>query len=86
MAVNSPSLDLYLRLVPAMGGVIGGREWAPFVALVTSDELKVIAGTTSEKILTIRAQSGSGWDEEEEAKSLVKEYLGSMAGVKKVGT
>ena len=72
-AANSVSLDLFLRVAPAMAAT----EWGPFIAQTTNDEIKGVAAVISEEILKVRAQPGSGWGEEE-AKGLVFEYLGSM--------
>jgi len=85
LAVTSLSLDMYTRALPAMGGVMGGSEWEPFMAQATGDELKGIARVINEEILRIRAQPGSGWDEEE-AKRVVKEQLAYRKETIRVGT
>ena len=85
VAANSLTLDLFVRMAPAMGGIMRGSEWEPFIAQMTSSELKWIAGVIGEEILKIRAQPGSGWDEEE-AKGLAKERLRNMGQMMKVGT
>ena len=85
MAALSVLLDLTIGMAPAMGGMMGGSEWGPFVAQMSSNELDGMAGIIREEILRIRAQPGSGWDEEE-AKSLVHEYLGQMAAMMALGT
>ena len=85
VGVYSVLLDLFLGMTPAMGGVMGGSEWAPFMALMTSDEPKGLAEVLREEVLRIRAQPGSGWNEEE-AKTLVMEHAGLMVGMMTVGT
>ena len=45
--------------------MIGGSEWGPFAVQMSSIELDGMAGVRREELLIIRAQPGSGWDEEE---------------------
>ena len=80
VAANSVSVDLFVRVAPMMGAAMGATEWGPFLTQMTDDEIKEIAGVISEEILKVRAQPGSGWNEEE-AKGLVMEYLGGMRGI-----
>ena len=68
-----------------MGRITEGSEWGPYTVLLASDGLKRIAGVINEETLRIRAQPGSGWDEEE-AKRLVTEHLGNTTGLITVGT
>ena len=49
------------------------------------DEIKWIARIMSEELVRIRAQPGSGWDEEE-AKEMAKGQLMSAAGYLAAGT
>ena len=77
--------DLFTSLMVQMDGVLGSSEWGPFKARVTCDETKWFARVMGEEILRIRAQPGSGWDEEE-AKRIVKEQLGMRKEAVKVGT
>ena len=85
VAVDSVSLETFVRMAPAMGGMMGGSEWGSYTALLASDELKRVAAVINEEILRIRAQPGSGWDEEE-AKRLVMEHLETTKGIMAVGT
>ena len=85
VAINSVTLDLYIGAAPAMGGMMEGSEWGPFIAQMASDELKWIAEVIGEETLRVRAQPGSGWNEEE-AKRLVKEQLENMKGLLALGT
>ena len=85
VAGYSVVLDMFVAMMPAVSGVMTGSEWAPFVAQMTSDDLKGITNVIREEILRIRAQPGSGWNEEE-AKALVQEQLGLAAGMMTVGT
>ena len=64
-AANCVSLELLIQMTQAMGGVMEGSEWEPFKDQITSNEVKWITKAMSEELLRIRAQSGSGWDEEE---------------------
>ena len=77
------SFDLFIRMAPGKvgpGGAMGGSEWGPFMAQMASDEIKGIVGVINEEILRIRAQPGSGWNEEE-AKALTMEHLGKVRGL-----
>ena len=84
-AMNSVTLDIFIPLMGEVGGVLGGSEWGPFKAMMTSDEIKWIARVMGEELLRIRAQPGSGWDEEE-AKEMAKGQLMSAAGYLATGT
>ena len=68
----------------ARSGMLRGSEWAPFVAVMKSNEHVGIVGAINEEILKIRAQPGSGWNEEE-AKRLAKEHLENIKGVMAAG-
>jgi len=85
MAVTSVVPDQLTRAVLAMRGTVGGSEWGSFVAQMASDELKGIAEVFNQEILRIRAQPGSGWDEEE-AKKEVEFQFGNLKDLTKVGT
>ena len=84
VAGYSVILDMLVVMMPVVSGVMTGSEWAPFMAQMTSDNLKGIADVFREEILRIRAQPGSGWNEEE-AKALVQEQLALAAGMMAVG-
>ena len=85
VAVTSVALDLLTRAAIAIGGMMEGSGWEPYVAQMTSDELKWITGVIKEELLRIRAQPGSGWDEEE-AKRVVTDQLGVMKEIMAIGT
>ena len=85
VAVSSMSLDLFIGMMSVVDATMGGSEWHSFVAQATGDELKGIAAVMREEILRIRAQPGSGWDEEE-AKRAAKEQLDNLKEAMKVGT
>jgi hypothetical protein len=82
-AFSAPS-DMFIKMAPAMGGMMGGSESGNFVAMMTSDELVSIVRVFNEELLRVRAQPGSGWNEEE-AKNLVKEHLENIKRVISVG-
>ena len=84
-AGNFVTVDLFSPLMVQMGGVLTGSEWGPFKAMMTGDELKWIAKVMGEELLRIRAQPGSGWNEEE-AKEMAKGQLASAAGFIEAGT
>ena len=84
MAAMGVALDLFIQAVGPMGGVMGS-EWGPFIAQTVSDELKGIVGAMGEELLRIRAQPGSGWNEEE-AKRLAKVQLRNAIEIMTVGT
>ena len=85
LAIAPVTIDVYTRALLAMGEIMGGSEWGPLKALMASEELKGFSLVINEEILRIRAQPGSGWDEEE-AKRIVKEQLGMRKEAVKVGT
>ena len=84
-AANSVTVDTCISLVPEMDGVLKGSEWGPFKARVTCDETKWFARVMGEELLRIRAQPGSGWDEEE-ANEIAKGQLTSLAAYMTAGT
>ena len=51
-----------------------------------NDEPKGVSKCPSEGLLRIRAQPGSGWDEEEEARRLTEEHLDNLKRVLVIGT
>ena len=83
-ATNSAMLDLVLPLMVTMDSVLAGSEWGPYKAQMASDEIKWIARVMGEELLRIRAQPGSGW-EEEEVKEMVKEQLASAIALMSIG-
>ena len=84
-AGNFVTADLFIPLMVQLDGVLEGREWRPFKAMMAGDELKWIARVMGEELLRIRAQPGSGWNEEE-AKEMAKGRLKSAAGFIEAGT
>ena len=84
-AMNYVALDVFIPLMEQMDGVLGGSEWGPFKDMMTSDEIKWITKVMGEELLRIRAQPGSGWNEEE-AKEMAKGQLASVAGYLAAGT
>ena len=93
MAAHAVSLDLFLQMAPSISAVRGGSEWVPYMAYMTSDEFKEIVGVINEELVRVRDQqvaaldessAGSGWNEDE-AKGVVMEHLGNMAGIMSVG-
>ena len=85
LAANCVALDGCISLVTEMDGVLKGSEWGPFKARVTCDETKWIAKVMGEELLRIRAQPGSGWNEEE-ANEIAKGHFTSLATYLKAGT
>ena len=83
-ATNYVAIDLSLQLLAAMDKVLVGSEWGPYKALLACNEIKWIARVMGEELLRIRAQPGSGWDEEE-AKEMVKGQLTGIAGLMSIG-
>ena len=79
------AIDLFIPLMAQMDGVLVGNEWGPFKAMTTGDEFKWIAKVMGEELLRIRAQPGSGWNEEE-AKEMAKGQLMGAAGFIEAGT
>ena len=75
VAGYSMILDIFAAMMPAASEVMTGSEWAPLVAQMTSDNLKGIADVIRKEILGIRAQPGSGWNEE------MQEQLGLAVGM-----
>ena len=86
VAITSVSLELYIGMILAVStsGMIDGSEWRPLVAQTTGDSVKGIARIIHEELLRIRAQPGSGWNEEE-AKGVVQEQLGNKKELSTVG-
>ena len=84
-AARSVASDLFIPLMVQMDGVLVGTEWGPVKDMVTSDEFKWIAKVMSEELLRIRAQPGSGWNEEE-AKEVTKGELMLATGFIEAGT
>ena len=85
VAPFSVAIDLFLQMVPAMDGMMGGSEWKPFVAQMVNDEPKRVAKVLNEGLLRIRAQPGSGWDEEE-ARRLTEEHMENLKRILVIGT
>ena len=85
LAVSSVVPELLTRTVLAMDGTVGGSEWASFVAQVTGKEFKEISRVVNEELLRIRAQPGSGWNEEE-ARRVVEGQLANLQGMMNIGT
>ena len=84
LAVTSLVPGLILRAALAIGGT-EDSVLGPYVARATSDEFKRIAGVINEELLRIRAQPGSGWNEEE-ARRVVDGQFGNLKGMTKAGT
>ena len=84
-AADSVIVDNSIRLVAEMDGVFKGSEWEGFKAMMTGDELRWIGRVMGEELLRIRAQPGSGWNEEE-AKEVTRGQLKSAAAYMTAGT
>ena len=84
-AANSVTIDGCISLTAEMDGVLKGSEWGPFKAMFTGDEFKWIGRAMGEELLRIRAQPGSGWNEEE-AKEVTREQLKIAAAYFTAGT
>ena len=84
-AASSVTLDSCISLVAEMDGVLKGSEWGPFKARVTCDETKWFTKVMGEEALRIRAQPGSGWNEEE-ANKIAKGQLTSAVTYMTAGT
>ena len=84
-AASSVTLDSCISLVAEMDGVLKGSEWGPFKARITCDETKWFARVMGEELLRIRAQPGSGWNEEE-ANKIAKGQLTSAVTYMTAGT
>lgn len=81
VAVDSVVLDMLIQMLSAVDGKnLEGSGWEPYIAQMTGDEIKGLAGVMREELLRIRAQPGSGWDEEE-AKRLTIEQVENMMGL-----
>ena len=83
-AGNYTAVDNCMSLVAEMDGVLKGSEWGPFKARITCDETKWFARVMGEELLRIRAQPGSGWDEEE-ANEIAKGQMTSLAAYMTAG-
>ena len=83
-ATNAATIDVSLQFMAEMNKVLVGSEWGPYKAQVACDEVNWIARVMNEELLRIRAQPGSGWDEEE-AKEMVKGQLTSIARLMSIG-
>ena len=83
-AGNFVAADFFIPLMAQMDVVLEGNEWGPFKAMMTGDEFKWIARVMGEELQRIRAQPGSGWNEEE-AKEIAKGQLASAAGFIEAG-
>ena len=84
-ASRSVAADLFIPLIEKMDGVLVGSEWGPVKDMMTGDEFKWIAKVMGEELLRIRAQPGSGWNEEE-AEEIAKGELMLAAGFIEAGT
>ena len=84
VAVSSVAPYLLVRGVVAVGGIVGGSKWESFMAQVTGNKFEEIAGVINEEVLRIRAQPGSGWNEEE-ARRVVTQQFGNLKDMLKVG-